>query len=170
MLPAVAPAPGLACSAAAISGFAALAYEVAWTRLLALVIGPTTYAFATMAAAFISGLAIGSALGSRLARRVERPAVWLAGMLITSAVAASGAAWVTATRMPLVVAEYGVPSSRGIAHLQSQGWHHGGHDETAMAAIDARMTREIRESGAAAGRSGSPSLPGFQVIHVIVAG
>ena len=102
--PAVSPAPVLACAAAAISGFAALVYEVAWTRLLALVIGPTTYAFATMAAAFISGLAIGSALGSRLARRVERPAVWLAAMLVTSAVAAGGAAWVTATRMPLVVA------------------------------------------------------------------
>ena len=103
-LPVVSPAPGLACAAAALSGFAALVYEVAWTRLLALVIGPTTYAFATMAAAFISGLAIGSAVGTRLARRVERPAVWLAAMLVTAAIAASGAAWVTATRMPLVVA------------------------------------------------------------------
>jgi spermidine synthase len=98
------PAPVLACTAAAISGFAALVYEVAWTRLLALVIGPTTYAFATMAAAFISGLAIGSALGSGLARRVERPAVWMAAMLVVSAIAASGAAWLAATRMPLVVA------------------------------------------------------------------
>src|SRR6202035_4922497 len=71
--PIAAPAPVLACSAAAISGFAALVYEVAWTRLLALVIGPTTYAFATMAAAFISGLTVGSALGCSLARRVERP-------------------------------------------------------------------------------------------------
>jgi hypothetical protein len=53
--------------------------------------------------------------------------------------------------VPLLVAEYGVPSSRGIAHLQPQGWDHGGHDETTMAAIDARMTREIRESGAAGG-------------------
>ena len=96
--------PVLACAAAAISGFAALVYEVAWTRLLALVIGPTTYAFATMAAAFISGLAIGSAFGTRLARRVERPAVWLAAMLILSSMAASGAAWLTATRMPLLVA------------------------------------------------------------------
>ncbi|MGH9143121.1 MAG: fused MFS/spermidine synthase, partial [Vicinamibacterales bacterium] len=100
----VSPAPGLACAAAAISGFAALIYEVAWTRLLALVIGPTTYAFATMAAAFISGLAIGSALGTRLARRVQRPADWLAAMLVASAIAASGAAWLTATRMPLIVA------------------------------------------------------------------
>ena len=74
-------------------------HEVAWTRLLALVIGPTTYAFATMAAAFISGLAIGSALGTRLARRAERPAVWLAAMLVASALAASGAAR-RRTRMP----------------------------------------------------------------------
>ena len=103
-LPVVSAAPGLACAAAAISGFAALIYEVAWTRLLALVIGPTTYAFATMAAAFISGLAMGSALGTRLARRVERPAVWLAAMLVASAIAASGAAWIAATRMPMIVA------------------------------------------------------------------
>jgi len=51
--------------------------------------------------------------------------------------------------IPFVVSEYGVPSSRGNAHMQPQGWNHGGHDEVAMAAIDARLTREIRESGAA---------------------
>ncbi len=51
--------------------------------------------------------------------------------------------------MPLVVSEYGVPSSRGVAHLQPQGWHHGGHDEAAQARINARLTREIHESGAA---------------------
>ncbi|HEU4698367.1 MAG TPA: hypothetical protein VFS40_04265, partial [Gemmatimonadales bacterium] len=51
--------------------------------------------------------------------------------------------------LPVLVAEYGVPSSRGLAHLQPQGWHHGGHDETVQAAIDARLTREIREAGAA---------------------
>jgi len=53
--------------------------------------------------------------------------------------------------IPVVIAEYGVPSSRGMAHLQPQGWHHGGHDEAEMAAIDARLTREIEESGAAGG-------------------
>ena len=52
-------------------------------------------------------------------------------------------------RIPTIIAEYGVPSSRGIAHLQPEGWSHGGHDETEMAAIDSRLTREIRESGAA---------------------
>lgn len=51
--------------------------------------------------------------------------------------------------IPTIVAEYGVPSSRGMAHRQVQGWNHGGHDERAMAAIDARLTREIHASGAA---------------------
>src|SRR5439155_5154177 len=69
-----------------------------------LVVGPTTYAFATMAAAFIGGLAIGSAIGARIARRVTHPAAWLASMLCGSAVASSAAAWYAATRMPLVVA------------------------------------------------------------------
>src|SRR5258708_14482843 len=94
------PAPALACPAAAVSGFTALVYEVAWTRLLALVLGPTTYAFATMAAAFIGGLAIGSAIGERLARRVPRPAVWLGAMLVTSGAAATIGAHVAATRVP----------------------------------------------------------------------
>ena len=51
--------------------------------------------------------------------------------------------------IPTVIAEYGVPSSRGVAHLHPQGWSHGGHDERQMAAIDARLTREIQEAGAA---------------------
>lgn len=51
--------------------------------------------------------------------------------------------------LPFVISEYGVPSSRGDAHRQPQGWDHGGHDERSMAAVDARLTREIRESGAA---------------------
>ncbi len=51
--------------------------------------------------------------------------------------------------IPLLISEYGVPSSRGDAHQQAQGWDHGGHDEAAQAAIDARLTQDIRESGAA---------------------
>lgn len=51
----------------------------------------------------------------------------------------------------LLVAEYGVPSSRGLAHLDPEGMHHGGHDERAMAERDVRLTREIREAGLAGG-------------------
>jgi hypothetical protein len=53
--------------------------------------------------------------------------------------------------LPVLIAEYGVPSSRGDAHVQPQGWDHGGHDETAMAQIDARLTRELHAAGTAGG-------------------
>lgn len=52
---------------------------------------------------------------------------------------------------PVVIAEYGVPSSRGLAHLQPEGLHHGGHDEREMADQDVRLTREIHEAGLAGG-------------------
>jgi hypothetical protein len=65
-----APSPGLASGATAISGFTALVYEVAWTRCFRH-FGPTTYAFSTMTAAFISGLALGASAGGWLARRVH---------------------------------------------------------------------------------------------------
>ncbi len=53
--------------------------------------------------------------------------------------------------MPVVIAEYGVPASLGLAHIQPQGWHHGGHTEEEMAAIDRRFTLEIAEAGMAGG-------------------
>src|SRR5207248_9141331 len=53
--------------------------------------------------------------------------------------------------LAVLIAEYGVPSSRGVSHLQPEGMDHGGHDEAHMAAVDARLTREIREAGLAGG-------------------
>lgn len=55
----------------AASGFAALAYEVAWTKVLAGILGTTTYAFSAMLATFLLGLALGAFVMSRLADRVE---------------------------------------------------------------------------------------------------
>lgn len=46
----------------ALSGFSTLAYEALWTRLLALVLGSTVYSFATILAAFLTGLALGGAV------------------------------------------------------------------------------------------------------------
>jgi Tfp pilus assembly protein PilF len=51
--------------------------------------------------------------------------------------------------MPVVISEYGVPSSRGIGHFQPQGWNHGGLTDEQQASIDSRLTRDIYESGAA---------------------
>jgi tetratricopeptide (TPR) repeat protein len=51
--------------------------------------------------------------------------------------------------MPVLISEFGVPSSRGIAHFQPQGWNHGGLSEQQQALVDARLTRDIYASGAA---------------------
>ncbi len=51
--------------------------------------------------------------------------------------------------IPLMVAEFSVPTSRGLAHLQPQGWNHGGSNEVEAATINARLAAEIREAGAA---------------------
>lgn len=52
---------------------------------------------------------------------------------------------------PVLIGEVGVPSSRGVAHQQPQGWHHGGHSEREMGEIDARLMRDIHEAGLAGG-------------------
>ena len=98
------PRPVLACIAAALSGLAALVFEVTWTRLLALIVGPTTYAFSIMAASFITGIALGSSLGVRLARRSPAVAFWLAAMVVATAVNTLAASWFTASYLPVIVA------------------------------------------------------------------
>jgi len=45
-----------------ISGFCALGYEVLWTRALAMVVGTSAYNFAIILAAFLTGIALGSAI------------------------------------------------------------------------------------------------------------
>ncbi|MBM3269105.1 MAG: fused MFS/spermidine synthase, partial [Candidatus Sericytochromatia bacterium] len=47
------------------SGFVSLAYEIAWIRLLSLVLGSSAYSFALMLGAFIAGIALGSLLVNR---------------------------------------------------------------------------------------------------------
>jgi spermidine synthase len=49
------------------AGAVAFAYEVLWTRLLAHLLGGSVQAFATMLAAFLTGIALGGALAGRLA-------------------------------------------------------------------------------------------------------
>ncbi len=73
--------PMLAAAALGISGFASLTHQVVWTRVLALILGPTTYAFSMMVAVFIAGLAIGAAIASRLVGRVRNPVAALATCL-----------------------------------------------------------------------------------------
>ena len=51
-----------------LSGITTFSYEVLWTRLLSHVLGGSVVAFATMLASFLSGIAIGSAVASRIAK------------------------------------------------------------------------------------------------------
>lgn len=67
------PEKQLVLWAIGISGFCALAYEVLWTRIMVFFLGSTTYAFATMLAAFLFGIALGSMVFSRWVDRIKQP-------------------------------------------------------------------------------------------------
>ena len=55
-----------------LSGATGLIYEVLWARMLGLVFGVTTLAIGLVLAAFMGGLALGSAIAARLAARIAR--------------------------------------------------------------------------------------------------
>ena len=110
-------APWLPGAVLGLSGFAALVYEVTFTRVLALALGPTTYAFAAMLTAFIAGIAIGAAVASRVTWTAKAPAFWLGLLMLASAAAASGAGWFAATHLPLLIAETVANPSAGAAAI-----------------------------------------------------
>jgi len=58
----------------AVQGFASLAYEVIWTRVLAIILDGSTYAFSIVLATVLLGIAVGSALVSPL---MSRPLPWV---------------------------------------------------------------------------------------------
>lgn len=49
--------------------------------------------------------------------------------------------------IPLLITEYGVPSSRGNSHLTPLGFDQGGHNEHEHARINTQMTEDIFKSG-----------------------
>ena len=77
---------------AALSGFAAMAAEIGWARLAALLFGPTIYTFACVIAAVILGVAIGSAAAARLGDR-RGPRFWLAAVQLLGAASSAAVAW-----------------------------------------------------------------------------
>ncbi|MES1255190.1 MAG: fused MFS/spermidine synthase [Acidobacteriota bacterium] len=94
------PQPGAALVYVAIacSGACALAAEVVWTRLLALLFGATVYTFSIILAVFLVGLGLGSSVGSVLARSVQRPSLafgWC--QVLAMAAIAWGARTITAS-------------------------------------------------------------------------
>ena len=55
------------------SGATGLIYEILWARMLGLVFGATTFAVSAVLAAFMGGLALGSAVGGKFGNRLMRP-------------------------------------------------------------------------------------------------
>src|SRR5512145_2514 len=49
--------------------------QIAWTRVLVLVVGSSVYALALVVSAFILGLAVGSSVASRVVDRLRNPAL-----------------------------------------------------------------------------------------------
>lgn len=56
-----------------------------------------------------------------------------------------------AHRMPIVIAEFGVPSSRGMTHRNIYGWNQGAHNEQEQGEIDVRLFEDILNEGMAGG-------------------
>jgi spermidine synthase len=79
---------GLLAFLFAASGFAAMGYELYWTRALDHFLGNSTYAFSTMLTTFLLGLSLGGWIGGRIADRVKSPAAWLGRIQIAAALTA----------------------------------------------------------------------------------
>jgi spermidine synthase len=63
-----------------VSGATGLMLQVAWSKELSYLLGNTLYAIATVVAAFMGGLGLGSALASRLAEKFRNPVRTYGGM------------------------------------------------------------------------------------------
>jgi spermidine synthase len=96
----------------AFSGFAALALEVVWFRVLVIIVPATTYAFTTMLAAVLLGLAAGSALAAPLLRRPWNWPAMFGGVQLAIGLLTVGA-------MGLYLDWYGAGSVRGSDHVAS---------------------------------------------------
>ena len=86
--------------AIALSGLCALGSEVIWTRVLSLMLGATTYTFSIILAVFLTGLGIGTSIGSFLSRSLDNPRAALAWCQLLAAVAIGWTALILGTSLP----------------------------------------------------------------------
>jgi len=79
-----------------LSGFAGLAYEIVWAKMLGLVFGVSSQAITTVLAAMMAGLALGSVALGRWADRTRYPLRLYAGLEIGIAASALTMPWLFA--------------------------------------------------------------------------
>jgi len=83
------PGPAWVLPLMLLAGAVAFFQEVLWARMLSHVVGSSIYAFGVMVASFLTGIALGGAIGAAIARNRERAAVALGLALIAAAAAAA---------------------------------------------------------------------------------
>lgn len=83
-----------------LSGLTALGSEVVWTRILSLLLGPTTYTFSLILGGFLAGLGIGSSAGAFLARFIANPRAALGWCQLLLVLALGWAAWSLTAALP----------------------------------------------------------------------
>jgi spermidine synthase len=71
----------------ALSGFAAMVYEVAWSRILAMVLGSSVYGFGMMVLVFLLGIFLGSSIFVRMRKEGRRATAFFAGVLAANTLA-----------------------------------------------------------------------------------
>ena len=86
--------------AIALSGFCALGAEAIWTRMLGLLLGSSVYTFSIIVAVFLTGLGIGSGIGSLLCRSLPRPRLALGWCQLLAAAAIAWTAYSLAASLP----------------------------------------------------------------------
>jgi spermidine synthase len=99
-----------------LSGFAGLALEVVWFRLLTMFLTTTTYSFTTMLSTVLLGIALGSAIASTRVRRSPDPGAALAWIQIWTGV--------------LVLL-----SMTALAHTYRMGWRTSGMIQACVVAM-----------------------------------
>ena len=90
----------------ALSGAVSFTLEILWTRLLAQVLGGTVYAFGIMLTTFLTGIALGSWVASRLATHPRRSLCWF-GLAQAGVGIFTLAAFLVADQLPQWVASMG---------------------------------------------------------------
>jgi spermidine synthase len=105
-------ARGPALLTIALSGFTALAAEAIWTRLLALLFGASVYTFSIILAVFLTGLGVGSGIGSLLCR-LTRPRAALGWCQLGLAAAIAWSAYNISASLPYWPVNPSISSSIG---------------------------------------------------------
>ena len=114
----------LAAALYLVSGVAALVYQVAWQRILALYTGVGLYSVAVIVAAFMAGLGAGSHLGGWWSARLDRRRALRRFALVEASVGAFGIAspWVYYDWLYPYAARLPVPSwPAGLVHFAAVG-------------------------------------------------